>query len=139
MGNNGKSCNLGIFEMIKAIQGCMSCKVENRAKSMGLSSTQMLIVFEVFENEDISLNGLCEKMDLPKSTVSRLVDDLVKKEILIREIPPENRRMVKLRIAQDYQVKGEIDTMEKGLIGNLDDEKRRRILAALEELRSALD
>lgn len=116
----------------------MTCRVESGAKKLGLSSTQMLLVYEVLQNKDISLNGLCEIMGLPKSTVSRLVDDLVKKNVLIREIPPENRRTVRLRVAENESSADEIDRVSDSLIDRLDSEKRERIMAALEELRSAI-
>lgn len=132
------NCSLGIFEMVRSIQCRMSGKVDNEAKSFGINSTQMLLIYEIYENKDISLNSLCNRLELPKSTVSRLVDELVKKGILIREIPGENRRIVKLRVSEDFLTAGEIDSMGNSIMGKMDNEKTERIIAALEELRAVL-
>ena len=139
MGKNNCDCNLNIFGLIRSIQSCMCGKVEDKAKEIGLNSTQMLIAHEIYENPDISLNGLCERLELPKSTVSRLVEELVRKGVLLREIPEENRRIVRLRVSEEYKFHASLGTVGKNLIGKMDDERSKRILSALEELKSALN
>ena len=138
MGKCNKTCNLGLLGLIRSIQGCMIGKVESEAKEMGLNSTQMLIVYEVYENQNISLNGLCGKLEIPKSTVSRIVDELVKKGVLTREIPEENRRILKLRISEGFGAAASLGGLGKDFIGKLGSEKTDRIIAALEELKAAL-
>lgn len=133
-----RTCNLSLFGLIRSIQGCMTGKVENEARGMGLNSTQMLIVYEVYENQNISLNGLCERLEIPKSTVSRIVDELVKKGVLTREIPEENRRIVKLRVSENFTAAASLGGLGKDFIGKMGSEKTERIIAALEELKEAL-
>ena len=43
---------------------------------------------------------LSEILDLDKSTLSRTVDSLVKEGYVVREIPPDNRRTVKLSLTK---------------------------------------
>lgn len=42
-------------------------------------------------------------MNLTKSTVSGIVDRLEKQGVVIREIPKDNRRIVKLSISEDFK------------------------------------
>jgi Transcriptional regulators len=100
-------------------------------------------MYEVYHNEGISLNDLSTKLDLPKSSVSRLVDQLVNSEIIIREIPKENRRIVKLSMSPSFLQNKNITDMNAQfndtISGKLDGEKAERIIFALEELNNIID
>jgi DNA-binding MarR family transcriptional regulator len=50
----------------------------------------------------ITLKELSEKLSLSKSTVSGIIDRLESENIVIREIPKENRRTVKLSLSPKF-------------------------------------
>ena len=93
-------------------------------------------------NKDISLNDLSIRIDLPKSSVSRIVDQLVNMGAVNREIPKENRRSVKLSIATKFYENQEISNINEKIksviIDEIQPEKSERIISALEELNALL-
>jgi DNA-binding MarR family transcriptional regulator len=56
---------------------------------------------------------------LAKSTVSGIVDRLTKQGVVVREIPEDNRRIVKLSISEDFKKNNDICKMKKIYISNL--------------------
>lgn len=132
------SCIQKIMNLLRVIQGNLNCHMQSSAESFGLTTSQFMVMFEIYNNEDISLIDLSQKLDLPKSSVSRLVDQLVKQEIVIRKIPKENRRTVKLSIASEFIQKKDVSNIASGLndsiIGNLEPQKADQIISALEDL-----
>ncbi len=67
----------------------------------GVSLPQCHALLEIENQDNITVTELSEKLTLEKSTVSRTVDNLVKKGYLQREIPEENRRTVKLQLTEE--------------------------------------
>ncbi len=77
--------NLRIFERELDIQNNSGC-------CCGVTLTQCHTLMELSKKDNISLNQLTEKLSLDKSTVSRIVEGLVKNDLVDRTIPNENRR-----------------------------------------------
>lgn len=99
-------------------------------------------MLEIYNKEGISSNDLCKGLDLPKSSVSRVVDALVDKGIVSRVIPEENRRIVKLSIRQDFlnsKVIGEMNKeLNDAIMKNIGPEKADRLISALEEIKAII-
>lgn len=132
------NCTTKIIDIFKSIQRCFNTIAEDS----GLTVPEMMIMLELYDNKVLSLNQLSKNIDLPKSSVSRLVDGLVKKGYIIREIPEENRRTVKLFISSkcpDCMNLSLVDAkFKETLLGNVEQEKADRIISALDELSSLL-
>src|SRR5690349_9589258 len=86
-----------VFELQKAVHESTARKAEK----YGLTIAQSSVVEDLITHPDSSLNEVCVRVGLPKSSVSRLVDDLVQAGFVKREIPADNRRTVLLSIADD--------------------------------------
>ena len=72
---------------------------------MALSASQQRMIRKVWrmtrENpEGIMLKDLADKLSLSSSAVSVMVDAMVKRGILIREVSPDDRRKVMIRISR---------------------------------------
>ena len=136
------SCIEKIMNLVRVIQGNLNCHMQSKAENLGLTTSQFMVMFEIYNNEDISLIDLSQKLDLPKSSVSRLVDQLVNQEIVIREIPKENRRTVKLSVSPKFLQKKDIsdmtDELNNSIMGNLEPQKADQIISTLEELISVI-
>lgn len=65
----------------------------------GLTVPQMLLLNEVYNNPDISVRELSEKLDLAKSTVCGIVDRLERQGAVIRVRDESDRRVVKIKLA----------------------------------------
>jgi MarR family transcriptional regulator, organic hydroperoxide resistance regulator len=128
------SCAQKLISLFKSIQGCL----KSISQEFELTVPEMMIMFELYENKTMSLNELSEKIELPKSSVSRIVDQLVNRGYVIREIPRENRRVVELSIAlkclECIDVACINDRFNDVVIGGLEKEKADKMISALEEL-----
>lgn len=131
-------CAEKLISLFKSIQGCL----KSISKEFELTVPEMMIMLELYENKTLSLNELSEKIELPKSSVSRIVDGLVNREYVAREIPVENRRMVNLSISTKclkcIDVACINDRFEDVVVGGLEPSKAEKMILGLEELSSIL-
>lgn len=132
-----------IYEMFKVIQKALKCKLEKIAKEYGLTPAQLSIIFYLYEYPSVTLNGLSEHLMLTKSTVSGVVDRLTRQGAIIREIPRDNRRIVKLSISEEFKKNNDICSMKKKLMSelvcNLDSVDFKEIVCGLRQFRILLD
>lgn len=71
-------------------------------KEDGFTVTQLSLMFILYRNPDIMLNELSARMGLSKSTVSSMVERLEKQGIVVRKIPKDNRRIVRLSLEHEF-------------------------------------
>jgi len=137
-----RNCVQKIMYLLRKIQGNLNCQMQSGAENFGLTTSQFMVMFEIYNNKGISLIELSERLDLPKSSVSRLVDQLVNQEIVIREIPKENRRTVKLSISPEFLKNKDVcditSEINDSIAKDLEPQKADEIISALEELISVI-
>ena len=100
-----------IVDTIKIIQKGMREIASSKFKEYGFTFPQMSLMFILHKSPNIMLNELSDKMGLSKSTVSSLVERMESQGIVIREIPKDNRRSVKLSLSADF-VKNHTDFLD---------------------------
>ena len=66
-----------------------------------LSGGQGRILFILWKTDHLTISEISERTSLAKNTVSIVVDGMVKKNILLRDINPENRRQTIISLT-DY-------------------------------------
>lgn len=71
-------------------------------KKYKFTAPQAMTIRQLHSTPYITLKELSEKLSLSKSTVSGIVDRLESEGIVIREIPKENRRTVKLSLSPKF-------------------------------------
>lgn len=108
-----------IIETVRNIQRVLRCKFEKIAKKSGFTAAQLGVIFHLYHMPSITLNELSDHMMLTKSTVSGIVDRLTKQGVVVREIPNDNRRIVKLSISEEFRKNNDICNMKKKFISNL--------------------
>lgn len=120
-----------VFGMIRA-------SLDYFARKYDLSIAEMGIVFDIFSRGAMTVTELSMQQGIPKSTVSRLVDVLVKRGILNRERPADNRRIVCISITEEFRA--EMDQLKDDaafqsiMERDLPREKGRRAIQKLSEL-----
>jgi DNA-binding MarR family transcriptional regulator len=82
------------------------------AEKHGLSVAQAIVAQDLAEHPASTLQEVCRRLEWPKSSVSRLVDDLVHLNLAIREVPAENRRTVMLSVQASWQQDCRSDALE---------------------------
>jgi MarR family transcriptional regulator, organic hydroperoxide resistance regulator len=84
--------------MLKGFREAASMKF----KEHGFTVTQLSLMFVLYRDPNIMLNELSERMGLSKSTVSSMVERLEKQGVVVRKIPKDNRRIVRLSLEQKF-------------------------------------
>jgi len=107
-----------IGDVIRSIKRTLRSKSEKVAKKYGFTPPQLGVIFHLYETPSITLNELSDHMMLTKSTVSGIVDRLYNQGVIIREIPKDNRRTVRLSISEDFKRNNDIHDMKKLFIRN---------------------
>jgi DNA-binding MarR family transcriptional regulator len=119
-------------------------KEERLAKKYGLTQAEYRCVRHIYENENINNKDISEKMNLSASRLTRIVDGLVNKGYVIREIERKDRRNMRLFFSD----KG-IDLMRKinlaylkvheEILSNINPEIHDNLLIAITDLLTALE
>lgn len=120
------------ISLYKSTQRCL----KDISQTCEFTVPEMTIMLELIENKTVSLNELSERIELPKSSVSRFVDRLVNRGFISRVIPKENRRSVELS-ATSLNCIEELCVNEV-LLEKLKKEDIDEILAAMQELTKIL-
>lgn len=107
-----------IIEIFKSIRRSIGFKSEKSAKKYGFTAPQIGVIFHLYMMPSITLQALSEHMNLTKSTVSGIVDRLEKQGVVTREIPKDNRRIVKLSISEEFEKNNDICKMKKEFMGD---------------------
>lgn len=84
--------------MLKGFREAASMKF----KEHGFTVTQFSLMFILYRDPNIMLNELSARMGLSKSTVSSMVERLEKQGVVVRKIPKDNRRIVRLSLEQKF-------------------------------------
>lgn len=127
-----------IVILLKSIQKKLKEHLFEKSKQYGFTGPQMYLIFTLYKNPGSNLNEVSEMLGLSKSTVSGIVDRLVSQNVVIREIPEENRRTVRLSLSPDFTNKFDPSEIKNkylaGVIKDVDEEELYKIIAGLEKL-----
>lgn len=91
-----------IVDLFKKVQRNFRKKIYERFKRSGLTVPQVAAILQLMETPAITLNELSDYLQVSKSTASGIVERLVNQNIIVREVPRENRRIVRLSISKDF-------------------------------------
>lgn len=91
-----------IVDLFKSLMKGFREAASMKFKEHGFTITQVSLMYILHRNPDLMLNELSDKMGLSKSTVSSMVERLEKQGVVIREIPKDNRRIVRLSLSPEF-------------------------------------
>ena len=135
-----KSPTSSILRLTRDIHASMRKRFISKAQDMGYTMPQFMVMFEISSAGDMTMHELIGRLKLPKSTVSRIIDQLVEKNMLERTRLKDNRRVVMLKATQCY-IKGKMaikDLILVDLDSILSAKKAKKILESLNELMEAI-
>ena len=103
----------------------------------GISDTQCFILVEIGRKPDISVKELAGILRLDKSSISRMVEELVQKEFVERKPSKEDRRYVVLNLTvkgseRFNQIENNMNIKFKSILDRIPEEKRNQVIEALE-------
>ncbi|MCB2309213.1 MarR family transcriptional regulator [Clostridium estertheticum] len=106
------------------------------SRKHGIEDTVVFVLYEINENlPSCTQNEICEKLLLPKQTVSLILSGLEKKGYILRELNPKDRRNKLVRFTEqgDQYAKGilgELKVAEIEALSNMSQEERNSMFAS---------
>jgi DNA-binding MarR family transcriptional regulator len=123
-----------------------TCQILERAqiKLQGFSNSQCYILLELLKNKTLTINEISTKMGLEISTITRIMDNLVRDRLIIRQRAVCDKRMVEASLtaagrqaALNLQVN--IRDYYQSVISHLPPGHVREVMNAVELLLAAVE
>ena len=113
-------------------------------KIHGFTSSQCYILLEIYKHQMLSINEISEKMRLDMSTITRIMNNLVRDELILRKRSVYDKRIVEAILTEKgkeiaQQLQKSIVNYYMGVILNLPRGHVREVMSAVELLVNALE
>jgi len=130
-------------ELIRLLVRHLGLLEKSEASCCGISIAQCHAIIEIGRAREISLNELAEILGLDNSTMSRTVNNLVEKDLVLRETDGNDRRYVKIKLTEEgYElfssIESSMDNYYKDIMNSIPEEKRSQVIESLKLLDSAI-
>ena len=111
---------------------------------LGLTMTQVRVLYTLQMEDGLAAGELAERLGVQPSTVTRIVDRLVRNKLVAREVDESDRRLVRHRLTKKGDdVFREMQSMGRERVsevfGRLSDDQVRRVIEALSDLNEAIE
>ncbi|MBC2581063.1 MarR family winged helix-turn-helix transcriptional regulator [Clostridium sp. DJ247] len=90
-----------LVDIFRSLNNKFKKTIEKEVSEYGITMPQVMLLHVLYHKPGITLNELSKELSLSKSTVSGIVDRLGKSGYVIREIPENNRRIVKISLSNN--------------------------------------
>lgn len=124
-------------ELIRVLVRNLGILEESEATCCGTTVSQCHAIVEIGRAKDISLNELSELLTLDKSTMSRTINKLVDSGLVIRELYPEDRRYVSIKLTYEgikifNNIESSMEQYYQSILTRIPEEKRDQVLESLQ-------
>ena len=131
-------------ELIRVLVRNLGILEKSDASCCGVTISQCHAIVEIGRSGEVSLNELAELLALDKSTMSRTINNLVEDGLVIRELDPEDRRYVKIKLTDKgikifKDIEESMDRYYKAIFNSVPEEKREQVLDSLKLLIEAVN
>lgn len=119
-------------------------KEERLAKSHNLTQAEFRCLKSIQEGEIINNREISSRLKLSASRLTRIIDGLVQKGYVVREIDPADRRNMRLSLSPrgvEFVRKMNEDYVEihKEILKNIEENQHRPLITAMTQLLTALE
>jgi DNA-binding MarR family transcriptional regulator len=127
----------------KLLANCQE-KEARLAEQQGLTQAEFRCL-RLFGTEESSNNKqIAKRMNLSPSRLTRIIDGLVRKDYLIREIDPNDRRNMKVTLSRQgvlivQQLNSAYVNIHKEILTDIDQVQHKPLITAMTHLLSALE
>lgn len=97
---NENCCVEDVGDLVRKLVRTFQLFERDQIKIYGFTSTQCYSLLEIWKSESISMSELSEKMNLNSSTMTRILDNLVRDGYILREKSEEDRRLVLVSLSE---------------------------------------
>lgn len=113
------------------------------ASCCGITVSQYRVLLEISKNSHISINKLAQILDLDKSTMSRMVTNLVEKGWATRDIDQQDRRYMSVKLTDEGRnlvgaIESRINRFYLEIYNSIPENRREQVLESLHILIEAL-
>ncbi|KKM10361.1 MarR family transcriptional regulator [Clostridiales bacterium PH28_bin88] len=114
------------------------------ASCCGITFAQCYAIASIGRAEEISLNELAETLNLDNSTMSRTISNLVNDHLVERNINPEDRRYVTIRLTEPgyeafKKIEGGMELYFQAVLGLIPEDKHEQVVESLTYLSEAMN
>lgn len=119
-------------------------KEERLAKSHDLTQAEFRCLRHIQAGENINNREIAERMKLSASRLTRIIDGLVQKGYVMREIEPTDRRNMRVYLSAKgvefvQRLNGDYIDIHKEILADIDIEQHKPLINAMTHLLSALE
>jgi DNA-binding MarR family transcriptional regulator len=131
-------------ELVKTLVRNLGILEKSEASCCGITLGQCHAIVEIGSRKTISLNELAEVLNLDNSTMSRTVNNLVNQNLAEREIDPNDRRYVKIKLTKEGEssfqsIEESMTQYFETVLTSIADEKRDQVIESLQLLVKAIN
>lgn len=118
-----------VVYLFKAVHKIYRDQIYEKSRQYGFTGPQIGLIIGLYKNPYITLKEMSECLGLSKSTVSGMVDRLVGQGVVTREIPEDNRRIVRLSLSPEFKKNNILKELtNKYIIESLKDAAKRILI-----------
>jgi DNA-binding MarR family transcriptional regulator len=137
-------CVEDIGELLQKAVRTFQIFERGQIKVHGFTSSQCYIVLEIYKHETLSINEISEKMHLEISTITRIMNNLVRDGLILRKKSSYDKRVVEAVLTESgkkaaLKLQKSIANYYKNVISNLPRGHVREVMSAVELLVTALE
>jgi len=116
----------------------------DQTKAHGFTTSQCYTILELYKSESLSMNELSEKMNLNSSTMTRVLDNLVRDNYITRDKSESDRRIVIVSLTDTGKVAAEnlditVKKYYKKIIENIPKGQVEEVLKSVNILQKAFE
>ena len=124
-------------ELIRFLVRNLGILEKSEATCCGTTVSQCHAIVEIGRANEISLNELAEVLSLDKSTMSRTINNLVESNLVVRELHPEDRRYVTIKLTDEgmkvfENIESSMEQYYQSIFSSIPENKRDQVLESLQ-------
>lgn len=137
-------CIEEVGDMVKKLVRVFQLFERDQIKIFGVTTSQCYCLLELLKSEKLTMFELSQKMNLNTSTMTRIVDNLVRDGLILREKDDKDRRVVLLLLTENgrntaNRLNESINLYYKKTMENLPEGELDTILKSVSTLLSAFE
>lgn len=138
-----KKESICLRELIRILVRDLGILEKSDSSCHSVSISQCHAIVEIGRVNEISLNELAKILDLDKSTMSRTINKLVDENLVIREVHPEDRRYVVIKLTEKgikifKTIEENMNSYYQDVFMSIPENKREQVLDSLKVLIKAV-
>lgn len=137
-------CVDDVGNMVRKLVRMFQLFERDQIKIFGFTTTQCYTLLEIDKTGTITMNELSERMNLNSSTMTRILDNLVRDGYIERQKSPEDRRLVLVSLSEKGKASAgklndSVNGYYKKVIGSIPEGKLDEILKSTDILVHAFE